>query len=547
VSKGIRYDALLVRALAATLDARLAGRRIRALRFDAGARVLTLAFRDSTLTWDLHPDRGWIVLEERRTAGAGLALPAGARIARVTAPPDERLITFDIDGDDAGGDDGVIRRIVVELFGTHRNAIAVDASGIARAVLKPKPRADRVVAVTQPYEPLPPSRRLGAEEVPSFEAFRAAVEIAGSDAAEALLANVAYTGPLNAPWILGARDTAGCYDRWVALIGSEPEAWVLAPATAAQPYPARLDDADARSGPDLLAAFATAAALRVGTAAHDDFVARTAAALETVQERVGRAELRIAKLREQAADAPEEAAALRRQADLLLAQLHRVPKGADTVTLDDFEGGVITVALDPALPASANATRLYDAAKKRERAGERIPKLIRAAEREHAQLLGLLRRIEAGAASEDELRGLARRPSGPRQGTATTLPYRLYRTSGGLEVRVGRSNRANDDLTFHHSAPDDIWLHAESVPGAHVVLRWSRKEENPPASDLREAAVLAAVHSRARTSGTVAVTWTRRKYVRKPRKAPPGAVVVERGKTLFVEPSETVERALRQE
>jgi predicted ribosome quality control (RQC) complex YloA/Tae2 family protein len=89
-------------------------------------------------------------------------------------------------------------------------------------------------------------------------------------------------------------------------------------------------------------------------------------------------------------------------------------------------------------------------------------------------------------------------------------------------------------------------MHAESVPGAHVVLRWGRKEENPPASDLREAAVLAAVHSRARTSGTVPVTWTRRKYVRKPRKAPPGAVVVERGKTLFVEPSEAVDRALRQ-
>ena len=67
------------------------------------------------------------------------------------------------------------------------------------------------------------------------------------------------------------------------------------------------------------------------------------------------------------------------------------------------------------------------------------------------------------------------------------------------------------------------------------MLRWHR-EENPPARDLTEAAGLAALNSAARHSGTVPVDWTRRKYVRKPRKAPAGQVVVERVKTLFVEP-----------
>jgi predicted ribosome quality control (RQC) complex YloA/Tae2 family protein len=32
------------------------------------------------------------------------------------------------------------------------------------------------------------------------------------------------------------------------------------------------------------------------------------------------------------------------------------------------------------------------------------------------------------------------------------------------------------------------------------------------------------------------VDWTFRKYVRKPRKSPPGQVLVEREETLFVEP-----------
>jgi predicted ribosome quality control (RQC) complex YloA/Tae2 family protein len=77
-----------------------------------------------------------------------------------------------------------------------------------------------------------------------------------------------------------------------------------------------------------------------------------------------------------------------------------------------------------------------------------------------------------------------------------------------------------------------------------VVLRW-RGDDNPPARDLAEAAILAALHSKARTSGSVPVDWTRRKYVRKPRRSPPGQVLVERARTLFVAPDPELEERLR--
>ena len=102
-------------------------------------------------------------------------------------------------------------------------------------------------------------------------------------------------------------------------------------------------------------------------------------------------------------------------------------------------------------------------------------------------------------------------------------------------MRVGRGSKANDELTFKHSAPNDIWLHARHSAGAHVVLRWNGGE-TPPARDLKQAANLAALHSKARTSGSVPVDWTRRKYVRKPRKSSPGSVQMDRAKTLFVAP-----------
>jgi predicted ribosome quality control (RQC) complex YloA/Tae2 family protein len=76
-----------------------------------------------------------------------------------------------------------------------------------------------------------------------------------------------------------------------------------------------------------------------------------------------------------------------------------------------------------------------------------------------------------------------------------------------------------------------------------VILRWPGPG-NPPARDLAEAATLAALHSKARTSGSVPVDWTLRKYVRKPRKAPPGRVAVDRAETLFVRPEPRLAEAL---
>jgi predicted ribosome quality control (RQC) complex YloA/Tae2 family protein len=90
-----------------------------------------------------------------------------------------------------------------------------------------------------------------------------------------------------------------------------------------------------------------------------------------------------------------------------------------------------------------------------------------------------------------------------------------------------------------------VWLHARGAAGAHVILRWQR-DAAPPKRDLEEAAVLAAWHSKARGSTVVPVDWTRRKYVRKPRGAAPGAVVVQRSETVFVRPEGRVERRLRE-
>ncbi len=240
---------------------------------------------------------------------------------------------------------------------------------------------------------------------------------------------------------------------------------------------------------------------------------------------------------------------MRRQADLMFAQLHRIDRGAAGVVLDDFEGGSEHVDLDASLSAKENANRLYERSKRRDHAAERVPAMIERAQTEKAKLASLRQRLLDGNADRADIDRWSRvhvRAGAGSHDEPAPLPYRVYRTTGGLEVRVGRNSRANDGLTMHHASPNDIWLHARDLAGAHVVLRWRDRDANPPARDIMEAAVLAAVHSRGRTSGMVPVDWTRRKYVRKPRKAPAGAVVIERAKTVFAEPDATLERRLRE-
>ena len=153
--------------------------------------------------------------------------------------------------------------------------------------------------------------------------------------------------------------------------------------------------------------------------------------------------------------------------------------------------------------------------------------------------MALRDRFEAGEIPPTELEaslsGDGGKPRWSGKGAGVRLPYKRFRSSGGLEILVGRGPGDNDVLTFRHGRPEDVWLHAREVSGAHVILRWA-KDGPPPARDLAEAANLAALHSGARGSSLVPVDWTRREYVRKPRKAPAGTVVPDRIRTLFVEP-----------
>lgn len=112
-----------------------------------------------------------------------------------------------------------------------------------------------------------------------------------------------------------------------------------------------------------------------------------------------------------------------------------------------------------------------------------------------------------------------------------------YQTPSGSRILVGRSPTENAELTFRHARPDDLWFHAQRIPGAHVIL--ARDDRTPaPEEDIAAAASLAAFHSRAQSSASVAVDYTHRKHVRKQRDAAPGLVWYTHAKTISAVPRE---------
>ena len=249
----------------------------------------------------------------------------------------------------------------------------------------------------------------------------------------------------------------------------------------------------------------------------------------------------------------------RRLAEALAAHLHELKTGAAVCEVTDpRDGATLVIGLDPARSPAANLDLLFHRARKAERGREVIAAnlaragadvdALAAAHRELAALdiggpasgLDALAAVQAWlkergdlAADGGDTAGAARRAGAP---PAPSRPFRRYLIDGRWEAWVGRSSRENDALTHAAAHARDLWFHAHGATGSHVIVRTGGRPDLVPRAVIAKAAALAAHHSKARHATLTSVVWTERRYVRKPRKAPPGLAVTLRAQSLMVEP-----------
>ena len=282
--------------------------------------------------------------------------------------------------------------------------------------------------------------------------------------------------------------------------------------------------------------------------------ARRESLLRPLGRELARLERLVEKLEGEGKHGPSEEE-LQRRGEMLLAGLGNAQVDGDRVTVPDpydQGGGTVTLALDPRFTLAENAQRYFRRARKARRAREvvgkrreearaRLPRLRRARwSAQQATSVQGLEQLEGSLAAEGLLRLVRRerpRRAARRPGSAPqVLPVRSYVSADGLEVLMGRTGKENDLVTFKLAAPHDFWFHAQGFAGAHVVVRNPSRLAKLPQATARQAAMLAAYHSKARGSGRVEVIMTQRRQVRKVKNQPPGQVLVRRHETLQVRP-----------
>ncbi len=241
----------------------------------------------------------------------------------------------------------------------------------------------------------------------------------------------------------------------------------------------------------------------------------------------------------------------RRLGELILANISTARRSGGTVALIDYyaEGApTIHIAVDENKSLQDEAARYFALYSKAKHAAEEINSRMKEVDAKLEHLQGRLEELERIIADREvtalesfvETKEQKSAPASKRK--PEKLPgIRRYRSSDGYEVLVGRAARDNDYLTFRVAQAHDLWLHCADYPGSHVVVRNPSRKEIPQRTVV-EAAQLAAKFSHAADDSKVAVHYTHRKFLAKPKGVAPGLVRMSRFRTILVEPREGIER-----
>lgn len=233
--------------------------------------------------------------------------------------------------------------------------------------------------------------------------------------------------------------------------------------------------------------------------------------------------------------------------DLITAHQYALTKGSSVYEVQNFydNNTVIKIPADPALTPVQNAQKYYKEYRKKQTAQSVLTGFINDALAE-AEYLDSVSDALSRASTDAEITAikteladagyLKQQNKRGKKGLNSLSPLH-FESSEGYQIFVGRNNMMNDRLTLKTAADSDMWFHVKDTAGSHVIV----KNDGRGFSDtvIREAALLAAHNSKARSSSNVAVDYTAVKNVKKPNGAKPGMVIYENYKTEYVTPNQT--------
>jgi predicted ribosome quality control (RQC) complex YloA/Tae2 family protein len=223
-------------------------------------------------------------------------------------------------------------------------------------------------------------------------------------------------------------------------------------------------------------------------------------------------------------------------ADLIMANLHAIKQGQEKISLNSFyDGQPIEIKLKKELNPQKNAEVFYRKSKNRQ---IEINKLKESVIQKESEIHKLSSLISSTNEIQDfkSLRLLIEHSGIIKKSLeqAEPVPYREFEFKN-YKIWVGKNAEANDKLTLKYSYKEDLWLHAKDVAGSHVLIK-HQSGKNFPKDVIEFAAGIAAFYSKRKNESLCPVAFTPKKFVRKRKGDPAGAVVVEREEVILVEP-----------
>ena len=480
----LEYDALLRGAILVRVEHHKAFKIFRLLFKGEGKRHLKFSFAPPQFL--LLP--GWAAKDDSFEVWQQCA---SSTVIEVTSLPGNRAIVFEIEKDDEATSPRRLK-IIFELFGAQANAFLIDHDGTILHAL-------RVVRDSRRLKPGTPY--VSAESLGEI-----------SQAGQAEIASVAGVNYLLE------------FDGKHHQVITEP-----------------LTKLDLDQKTPLVSLFGQ---LHDAQAAQQELKQAQATELGVLKREIKKSENTLAQLKQDLAECAD-IDRLKQWGDLLMANLDVKPN-ADKLRVTDLyhDDQIIDIPLLAGKSILETAATYYKRAKRLQRMPAIVVPRIQKIEQTIAKLLERSVAVQQ-AGDIDHLHKLVaifRVPSRRGKSTDTTEApdssphYRIFYSSAGEKLLVGKSAAGNDVLTFKVARTYDWWFHAQQATGSHVILVATDKNRPPSKQSLTEAAQLAAYYSDMKKSSNVPVMYTERRHVRKAKGGIPGKAIFQQIKSIFVEP-----------
>lgn len=475
----------------------------------------------------------------------------GARLIEITQPKNERVLCLVFDALNEIGDREQLH-LYIEIMGRYSNAILTDGADNVIDSIKRidfSESEERVLLPKMPYELPAMQDKLCIEETAVSEVCRRIIDLGGDD--RAILNTIQGISPMIARELSYRAESEGL-DAVIEQLKAEVESGSGIPTLVCKSDGSPMDfcfmDVRQYGGALQTRCFDSYSELLDTFFSDRDRLARMRAKSADLNKLLSNTIDRLSrKINLQKADLKKcaDREQLRIRGDLLQANLYRIEKGASAVTVENYydpDNAPLTIRLDPAVTPALNAQRYYKQYNKAKTRETMLTEQIKKAS-DDLQYIESVQDILSRCETEAELsairaelreQGYLRAQKGSVKRKDKPLPPIEYKSSDGFRILVGRNNVQNDQLTLRTARKSDIWLHTKNIHGSHVIIAADGKPVSETA--IREAAQIAAAHSKAKDSSQVPVDYTAVKNVSKPAGAKPGKVIYVNYKTVYVTP-----------